>query len=83
MHLAGAESKSLDGGDAAFALLECEKEAVERAPVDGNERVGRPNLWFWRIGARRPGLPPTLKTIDGEIVVVYYTYTTKGPSGTR
>lgn len=52
MHLAGADSKSLDGVDAAFALLECEKEAVERAPVDGNERVGRPNLWFCRIGAR-------------------------------
>lgn len=51
MHLAGAEPKSLDGVDAAFALLQREKEAVERVPVDGNEKVGRPSFWFCRIGA--------------------------------
>jgi len=35
--LAGPESILLGEIDAAFALLECEKEAMERELVDGNE----------------------------------------------
>jgi hypothetical protein len=44
MYHAGPESKSLDKIDAVFALLERGKEVMERAPVDGNERIGRSNL---------------------------------------
>jgi len=35
--LAGPESISLNEIDAAFALLECEKDVFEREPIDGNE----------------------------------------------
>ncbi|KAG1732250.1 uncharacterized protein EDB91DRAFT_1251883 [Suillus paluster] len=75
--LAGLESISLDEIDAAFALLEREKEVMEREPVDGNEvwraksmRVGAKSHTR-KLGHVDQGLAP--KFVDDEIMVVDHT----------
>ena len=68
---AGPESISLDEIDAAFALLEREKEAMEQEPVDGNEVLEGQVYDFAELEHIDRGLPP--KSVDDEIMVVDHT----------
>ena len=69
--LAGPESISLDEIDEAFALLECEKEAMERVPGDGNEVLEGQVYDFAELEHVDQGLTP--KSVDDEIIVVDHT----------
>ncbi|KAG1826901.1 uncharacterized protein BJ212DRAFT_1309153 [Suillus subaureus] len=69
--LAGSESISLDEIDAAFALLEHEKEAMERALDDGNEVLEGQVYGFAELKHVDRGLLP--KSVDDEIMVVDHT----------
>ncbi|KAG1767060.1 hypothetical protein EV702DRAFT_1203904 [Suillus placidus] len=71
MHLAGPESISLDKIDAAFALLEHEKEATEQEPVDRNEVSEGQVYDFAELEHVDQGLAP--KSVDEEIMVVDHT----------
>jgi hypothetical protein len=66
--LAGPESISLDEIDAAFALLECEKDVFEREPIDGNEVLEGQVYDFAALEQVDQGLAP--KSVDDEIMVV-------------
>ncbi|KAG0699995.1 hypothetical protein DFH29DRAFT_652408 [Suillus ampliporus] len=68
--LAGPESISLDEIDAAFALLQHEKKAMERGPVDGNEALEGQVCDFAELEHVDQGL--ALKSVD-EIMVVDHT----------
>ncbi|KAG2741395.1 hypothetical protein P692DRAFT_201857503 [Suillus brevipes Sb2] len=70
-NLAGPESISLDDIDAAFALLECEKNAIERELVDGNEVLEGQVYDFAALEHVDQGLAP--KSVDDEIMVVEHT----------
>ncbi|KAG1762674.1 hypothetical protein EV702DRAFT_1206293 [Suillus placidus] len=57
--------------DAAFALLECEKEATEQEPVDRNEVSEGQVYDFAELEHVDQGLAP--KSVDEEIMVVDHT----------
>jgi hypothetical protein len=69
--LAGPESISLDEIDAAFALLEWEKDVFEREPIDGNEVLEGQVYDFAALEQVDQGLAP--KSVDDEIMVVEHT----------
>lgn len=67
--LAGPESISLDEIDAAFALLEHEKESMERVLIDGLDEVLEGQVYdFAELECVDQGLLP--KSVDDEIIVV-------------
>ncbi|KAG1879846.1 hypothetical protein F4604DRAFT_1954190 [Suillus subluteus] len=68
---AGPESISLDEIDAAFALLEHEKEVMERVLDDGNEVLEGQVYDFAELEHVDRGLLP--KSVDDEVIVVDHT----------
>ncbi|KAG2353490.1 hypothetical protein BDR07DRAFT_1495575 [Suillus spraguei] len=67
--LAGPESISLNEIDAAFALLEHEKESMERVLIDGLDEVLEGQVYnFAELECADQGLLP--KSVDDEIIVV-------------
>ncbi|KAG2058709.1 hypothetical protein BDR06DRAFT_980167 [Suillus hirtellus] len=69
--LAGPESISLNEIDAAFALLECEKDMFEQEPIDGNEVLEGQVYDFAALEQVDQGL--ALKSVNDKIIVVEHT----------
>jgi hypothetical protein len=70
-NLTGPESISLNEIDAAFAQLECKKDAIEWEPVDGNEVLEGQVYDFVALEHVDQGLAP--KSVDDDIMVVEHT----------